>query len=149
MQRPMMDSMLMLDDADDAIEAAVGGKRRRGPLHWREAVIRATILSKLVARVMFSKPFRIRRREPEDGQPVTTRLFRGLGYRLLFVPIFLALASAALVYRGTHPVRHSSAKLPAVPGVFYESLEFAGPDGHPLMAWFVPVVDEKRVLEFR
>ena len=150
MQRPMMDPMLMLDEADDAMEAAVGGRKsRRSALRWREAVIRATILSKFIAKVMFSKPFRIRRREPEDGQPVTRRLFRGLGYRLLFVPIFLALAAAALVYRGTHPVRPTSAKLPAVPGVFYESLEFNGPDGHPLMAWFVPVVDEKRVIELK
>jgi pimeloyl-ACP methyl ester carboxylesterase len=148
MQRPMMDPMLMLDDGEDAVEP--GGRRRRGAaMRWREGLTRAAVLTKVVARVLFSKPFRIRRREPEDGQPVTARLFRGLGYRLLFVPIFLALAAAALVYRGTHPVRHTSAKLPAVPGVFYESLEFAGPDGHPLMAWFVPVVDEKRVIELK
>jgi pimeloyl-ACP methyl ester carboxylesterase len=146
MQRPTMDPMLMLEDTDDPIEP---GRRRRAILRWREGLVRAAIFSKVVTRVLFSKPFRIRRREPEDGQPVTTRLFRGLGYRLLFVPIFLALAAAALVYRGTHPVRAISAKLPAVPGVFYETLEFAGPDGHPLMAWFVPVVDEKRVLELK
>ena len=96
MQRPMMDSMLMLDDGDDAIEPGDRRERRALLIRWREAVVRATTLSKAVSRVLFAKPFRIRRREPEDGQPVTTRFFRSLGYRLLFVPIFLALAAAAL-----------------------------------------------------
>jgi pimeloyl-ACP methyl ester carboxylesterase len=148
MQRPMMDPMLMLEDGDDPIDPA-GGGRRRPIRRLREQLVRAAVVSKIVTRVLFSKPFRIRRREPEDGQPVTTRLFRGLAYRLLFVPIFLTLAAAAFVYRGTHPVRVTSNTLPAVPGAFYETLEFNGPDGHPLMAWFVPVVDEKRVLELK
>ena len=141
MQRPMMDSLLMLED-DPAVEAA-----RKHPLRTQaEFVARAV---KLVARVLFSKPFRIRRREPQDEQPRVGRILKAAGYRLMFAPILIALASSALVFRGTHPLRASSDELPEVPATFYETLEFAGPDGHPLMAWFVPVVDAKRVLELK
>ena len=141
MQRPMMDPMLMLED-----DPGFSPRRPHPIRHALSAIARG---ARVAGRVMVSKPFRIRRREPEDKQPILTRFVKAVGYRLMFVPIFVALAAAALVYRGTHPVRAGSDKLPAVPGTFYETLEFNGPDGHPLMAWFVPVVDAKRVLEMK
>jgi hypothetical protein len=144
MQRPVMDPMLsMLDDVEpDA------GERLRGRL--RDVAERAWGVVRAAGRVLFSKPFHAAkpREDGEHGSPVA-RFFRGVGYRLLFVPIFLALFCAALVYRGTHPLRPVSSKLPEVPGVFYETLEFNGPDGYPLMAWFVPVIDARRVLEMK
>lgn len=142
MQRPMMDPMLLLED-----EPILSGLPRRGRV--REGFLRAGRGAKWVGRILFSKPFRVRRREPEEQQPLAVRFVRGVGYRLLFAPILLALSASALVYRGTHPLRVSSDKPPEVPAVFYETLEFNGPDGHPLMAWFVPVVDAKRVLELK
>jgi pimeloyl-ACP methyl ester carboxylesterase len=141
MQRPVMDPMLTMEDAA-AVEADRFSRRRK----QLERLYRA---ARSMARVLFSKPFTGRHRNPEDQLPLATRLAKGLGYRLLFVPIFLALAATAFVYRGTHPVRLTSNKLPAVPGVFYETIQFSGPDAHPLMAWFVPVIDAKRVLELK
>jgi pimeloyl-ACP methyl ester carboxylesterase len=141
MQRPMMDPMLMLEDD--------GGMSPRRPHPIRHALGAIVRGARVAGRVLFSKPFRIRRRELQDQQPLVTRFVKAVGYRLLFAPIFVALASAALVYRGTHPMRVGSDKLPLVPGAFYETVEFNGPDGHPLMAWFVPVVDAKRVLEMK
>ena len=147
MQRPVMDPMLsMLDDVEpDA------GERLRGQL--REAAERVWRVARAAGRMLFSKPFHAPKPRAEgevpDGSSPAGRFVRGLGYRLLFVPIFLALFCAALVYRGTHPVRYASSKLPEVPGVFYETLEFNGLDGYPLMAWFVPVIDAKRVLDMK
>lgn len=141
MQRPVMDPMLLLDD-----EPLLPSRPKSPAREHLDMLLRGV---KWVGRVLFSKPFRVRRRDPDLARPLAVRFVRGLGYRLLFVPIFVALAASALVYRGTHPFRAFSEKLPLVPTTFHETLEFNGPDGHPLMAWFVPVVDAKRVIELR
>jgi pimeloyl-ACP methyl ester carboxylesterase len=143
MQRPVMDPMLLAEPEDPILP------RRGRTNQLRELFKRAFAVTRRVAKVLFSKPFHVRKREPQESAPTLARFLRGVGYRLLFVPIFLALAASALVYRGTHPVRAANDKLPEVPGVFYETLEFSGADGQPLMAWFVPVVDAKRVLELK
>lgn len=139
MQRPVMDPMLLLDD-----EPLLPSRPKSPAREHLDLLLRGV---KWVGRVLFSKPFRTRHRDPDKAKPLAVRLVRGLAYRLMFVPIFLALAAAALVYRGTHPFRAFSDKLPLVPTTFHETLEFNGPDGHPLMAWFVPVVDARRVIE--
>jgi pimeloyl-ACP methyl ester carboxylesterase len=134
-----MDPMLLLDD-----EPLLPTRPKSPAREHLDQLLRAV---KWVGRVLFSKPFRIRHRDPEQSLPLATRLVRGLAYRLMFVPILLALAASAFVYRGTHPFRGFSAKLPQLPTTFHETIEFNGPDGHPLMAWFVPVVDARRVIE--
>jgi pimeloyl-ACP methyl ester carboxylesterase len=150
MQRPVMDPMMTFGGDDDVATRAVAALDPRSRL-WgrlREAAVHIFHAGRSVGRVLFSKPLR-RRRDPESQQPIVGRLVRAFAYRALFVPIFLALWAAALVYRGTHPVRFGSDKLPAVPSMFYETLEFNGADGCPLMAWFVPVIDAHRVLELK
>ena len=139
MQRPVMDPMLLLDD-----EPLLPSRPKSPAREHLDQVLRVV---KWVGKLLFSKPFRLRRRDPEQSLPLATRLVRGFAYRAMFVPIFLALAASAFVYRGTHPFRAFSEKLPQVPVTFHETLEFTGPDGHPLMAWFVPVVDARRVIE--
>jgi pimeloyl-ACP methyl ester carboxylesterase len=141
MQRPVMDPMLLLDD-----EPLLPSRPKSPAREHLDMLLRG---ARWVGRVLFSKPFRVRHRDPDKAKPLAVRLARGLAYRMLFVPIFVALAASALVYRGTHPFRAFSDKLPLVPHTFHETLEFNGPDGHPLMAWFVPVVDAKRVIEMR
>lgn len=143
MQRPVMDPMQMLVEDDSPVHAGPHPSRLRAGMGQ---VARGV---KWAARLMASRPFPIRRRDPEDARPVVERLAKWVGYRMLFMPIFIALAAAALVFRGTHPIRLASDTLPEVPGVFYETTQFAGPDGYPLMAWFVPVVDAKRVIELK
>lgn len=123
--------------------------RHRRMRMLRERLRRLGQAMRSATRFLFSRPWHARRAESEDGEPIGSRFFRALAYRALFVPIFLALAAAALVYRGTHPIRGTSDNLPAVPGTFYETLEFKGSDNLPLMAWFVPMVDERRVIELK
>jgi pimeloyl-ACP methyl ester carboxylesterase len=152
MQRPVMDPMLMFGEEDAAVAARVARAVSPHSRVWaklREAWVHARHAARLVGRLLFSKPLS-RRRDPEAEKPLASRLIRGFAYRALFVPIFLALAAVALVYRGTHPLRFGSDKLPAVPAVFYETLEFnSTADNTPLMAWFVPVIDAQRVLELK
>jgi pimeloyl-ACP methyl ester carboxylesterase len=151
MQRPVMDPMLMFGEEDAAVAARVAKAVSPHSRVWaklREAWVHARHAARVVGRLLFSKPL-ARRRDPESQQPLASRLVRGFAYRALFIPIFLALWAVALVYRGTHPMRFGSDKLPAVPSMFYETLEFNGADGTPLMAWFVPVVDAQRVLELK
>jgi pimeloyl-ACP methyl ester carboxylesterase len=151
MQRPVMDPMLMFGEDDAAVAARVARAVSPHSRVWaklREAWVHARHAARVVGRLLFSKPLS-RRRDPESQQPIAARLVRAFAYRALFIPIFLALWAAALVYRGTHPVRFGTDKLPAVPSMFYETLEFNGADGTPLMAWFVPVVDAQRVLELK
>lgn len=152
MQRPVMDPMLMFGEEDAAVAERVARAVNPHSRVWaklREAWAHACHALRLVGRLLFSKPLS-RRRSPESQQPIVARFVRGFAYRSLFIPIFLALWAVALVYRGTHPLHFGSDKLPAVPGVFYETLEFnSAADGTPLMAWFVPVVDAQRVLELR
>jgi pimeloyl-ACP methyl ester carboxylesterase len=144
MQRPVMDPMLMLDD-----EPLLPRRGQRSRAH--EMLASAARAARWSARLLFSSPFRARRRDAEAvATPRISRWTRGLAYRMSFVPIFVALFASSLVYRGTHPVHFAGDKLPEVPGVFYETLEFNGTaDGQPLMAWFVPVVDAKRVIELK
>jgi pimeloyl-ACP methyl ester carboxylesterase len=139
MQRPVMDPMLLLDD-----EPLLPSRPKSPAREHLDMLLRG---ARWVGRVLFSKPFRVRHRDPDKAKPLAVRLVRGAAYRLLFVPIFVTLAASALVYRGTHPFRAFSDKLPLVPSTFHETLEFGGPDGHPLMAWFVPVVDARRVID--
>jgi pimeloyl-ACP methyl ester carboxylesterase len=144
MQRPVMDPMQMLVADDDPVLKP--GRVER----FRAFAGRLNRAGRAVGRVLFAKPFRLRRRDPEQDQPVAARFAKAMAYRLLFAPIFLALAASAYVYRGTHPLRVVEDDLPAVPGVFYETVQFNGADdGYPLMGWFVPVVDAKRVLEMK
>lgn len=147
MQRPVMDPMGMLADLDPSTRAGAAAAPKGFRARLRMGFVRIWRVGRAIWRVLASKPFYVRGSNPEDEQALAVRWMKGLGYRLLFAPILIALMASALVYRGTNPVRITSDKLPAVPGTFYETVEFEGPDGHPLMAWFVPVIDAKRVLE--
>jgi hypothetical protein len=83
----------------------------------------------------------------KDSAPLATRLVRGLCYRLLFAPILLALAAAALVFAGTHPSRQTFDADPRTHGVYYDPVAFSSVDGTSLEGWIVPMVDARMVME--
>jgi hypothetical protein len=79
----------------------------------------------------------------------SSRFLRGLCYRLLFVPLIIALIACALVYTGTHPPAVASIIDPTYHGIYYDPVSLVAEDGAPLEAWMIPVVDAHRVLEDR
>jgi hypothetical protein len=79
----------------------------------------------------------------------SSRFLRGLCYRLVFVPLIVALIACALVYTGTHPPAVASSVDPTYHGIYYDPVSLVAEDGAPLEAWLIPVVDAKRVLEDR
>jgi pimeloyl-ACP methyl ester carboxylesterase len=76
-----------------------------------------------------------------------SRFIRGLCYRLLFLPLLMALAVMSLVYSGTHPPAVASAMDPTCHGIYYDPVNFVADDGTPLEAWLLPAVDARRVIE--
>lgn len=140
MQRPVMDVMYLQDD----------GEHTPRPKRFRDRLIPAWRLLQKLLRVLFSQPVHFRRRGANfvDPTPISVRIVKGALYRLLFVPVLLALAAAAFVFAGTHPLRADPPQV-KVPGVYYETVQFTSPDGTKLEGWYVPVIDAKRVLEER
>src|SRR4051812_17173665 len=95
MERPMMHPSF-LDEADSSAgETKAPRKRIR--------IVRPVL--RFVGRVLFGDAFSLGRRRDVtiEGVPFLTRVFRGLLYRLAFVPIFVVAVVAAIVFAGTHP----------------------------------------------
>lgn len=86
-----------------------------------------------------------RRLKIEVGTPFH-RFVKGLCYRMLFLPLAMALVACVLVYNGTHPAIASTAIDPSCHGLNYDPIEFLGDGGVKLEGWLVPVLDAKRVL---
>jgi hypothetical protein len=109
----------------------------------------ATAAGELIV-LLFSDPFAglRRRRVHVDEGPIALRLFRGLVYRLAFVPVVCILFIAALVYAGTHPVIPSDATAvdPSAQGLYFERVVLTSDDGTHIDGWLVPVTDAGRIL---
>jgi hypothetical protein len=82
----------------------------------------------------------------EDASPLR-RVFLGLFYRLLLVPVALVLFVAVLVYTGSHPPRMSGITDPLSSGTYYDPVNFVSADGTCLEGWFVPALEAKTILE--
>lgn len=82
----------------------------------------------------------------EDGT-FWQRVFRGVAYRLAFVPLLAALSACALVYSATHPPAHSPGIDPTSQGIYYDPVSLVGDDGTRFDGWLIPVLDPKHVLE--
>ncbi|HEX3356576.1 MAG TPA: hypothetical protein VHS31_06300, partial [Tepidisphaeraceae bacterium] len=104
-------------------------------------------LIKLTVRVLLWDPLRRRSREwrAEDGTP-WEQFCRGLLYRLTFLPIFVALAVAAMVYAGTHPRQQTNELDPSSQGIYYDPVTLRSEDGVRLEAWIVPVFEASQIL---
>jgi predicted alpha/beta-fold hydrolase len=97
--------------------------------------------------VLLAAPFgRQRHFRNEDGTR-TSRILRGLMYRLAFTPLLLVGFLVAIVLSATHPRRGVQATDPQSYGVYYDPVNFLADDGARLDGWLVPVIDAKRVNE--
>jgi pimeloyl-ACP methyl ester carboxylesterase len=137
MQRPVMNPMFLEADAESASPA----KRRRrffSPIGLIGRIMLADVCFWRSARQL----------QIEDASPLA-RIFRGLLYRLLFVPVVLACVVIALVYLGTHPPRVTSMLDPLSQGTYYDPISFVSEDGLRLDGWLVPLLDAKIVLQRR
>lgn len=133
MQRPVMSPSFAEED--------VSPKRR-----WADLLRPAWRGIRWSARLLLADIFSRRGRlKVELGAPFT-RFLRGACYRMLFLPLALVLASAALVYSGTHPGTVVAAIDPSCQGLNYDAVDFLGEGGVKLEGWLVPVLDAKRVL---
>lgn len=106
--------------------------------------------AKAVGRVLFWRPIAFRRGDKlrvEDGH-AAARFMKAVAYRLVFVPIFLALWSAALVFSGTHANMASAMAEPdpSALGIYYDPVSFLTEDHVALDGWLIPVIDAKRIL---
>jgi pimeloyl-ACP methyl ester carboxylesterase len=147
MQRPLMDPTFLPD---------VPTKTRPPKVKlWRRLLRQAVRPLKVLAKVLFYKPWH---REPTTmlagGSPGPGRsdfnfhrFCRSLLYRLLFVPVLLVLALAAIVYAGTHPRQSPSDLDPSSEGVYYDAVSFLSDDGVRLEGWLIPVLEPKLVVK--
>src|SRR5947209_2334390 len=121
----------------------------RAPTRWADRLQPARALFAWCGRLMLRDVFG---RGPGLTIEVGTsagRFVRGLCYRMLFLPLVVALIASALVYNGTHPPALGSVLDPTCHGIYYDPVSFAGEDRTPLEGWLVPVLDAKRVLAER
>lgn len=135
MQRPIMNPMFLEPDSNPN-EPSAPRRRRFRPLT-------------LFARFMLADLClwrSSRRLKIEDGSPIQ-RLLRSLLYRLLFVPVVMAMVVVAMVYVGTHPPRIRSVLDPLSQGMYYDPVSFAAADGARLEGWLIPLLDAKTVME--
>jgi hypothetical protein len=135
MQRPIMHPTY-LDEPP--------ARPKRSIFHRLRPVLR---ILKLIVRVLLWDPLRRRSRELriEDGTP-WEQFCRGLLYRLTFLPVFVALAVAALVYAGTHPHQQTNELDPSSQGIYYDPVTLRTDDGVRLEAWIVPVLEANQIL---
>jgi hypothetical protein len=137
MQRPVMHPQY-LDDLDS--------EPKRAP---RFARIKR--LLRLGGRILLTEMFFWRSSagvKIEDAPPFV-RFVRGLLYRLAFVPIFVVIVVAAIVYSSTHPPVSYSRLDPGAQNMYFNPIDITSADGVKLNAWVVPVIDARKILEQR
>lgn len=119
---------------------------------WRrawEALKPVWRIVRIALRVLVWNPL-VRRRDGqfrnEDGT-TWQRLTRGLCYRIAFLPVFVAIIVAMVVWCATHPQFASASTDPNAKGVYYETVSFK-PEGVPAIdAWLVPQIDARKVID--
>lgn len=136
MQRPVMNPNFV-------DEPAAAETRTAGPSRW----VRAARLLVRLGRIFVTDLLRYRRDglRVDVGSPLS-RFVRGLMYRLMFVPIVLAIIVTALVATATHPRPTPAVADPTSAGIYYDPVELLSLDNTRLEGWLVPVIDAHRVL---
>jgi hypothetical protein len=108
-------------------------------------------LATTVWRVLLSRPWASRRRvateAPSAEGALAGRVVRGLVYRMIFLPFFIAGVAGLLVYAGTHPPAVAIMRDPISVGIYYDAVTFITRDECRLDGWLVPVLDAKKVLQ--
>jgi pimeloyl-ACP methyl ester carboxylesterase len=137
MQRPMMDPTFVKD--------LVNSKRKRPA--YLKLVGKA---AKWFGRSLVSNPLVVRRPDEQEKRVSLVKLGLRMAVSwVIFVPLLAGLATALLVFVGTHPQTPMVVADPASQGVYYEPVTFASEDSIILNGWLVPAIDAKRVLEDR
>ena len=137
MQRPMMDPTFVKD--------LVNAKRKRPA--YLQFLGKAF---KWFGRSLVSNPLVVRRPDEQEKRVSLVKLgMRMLISWVIFVPLLAALATALLVFVGTHPKAPAVVADPASQGVYYEAVNFTSEDSVNLTGWLVPAIDARRVLEDR
>jgi hypothetical protein len=148
MERPILNPMLAMIEEHDASEPAKPlGRAGRLFAAVRFVFGRAWRMVRWVVRCLLSKPLARRRTgfRNEDGSFVG-RFCKGLAYRMLFLPLLVAIMASAFVFSGTHPKSKAVELDPSSSGLYYDPVAFTSADGTHLEAWIVPVVSAKEVL---
>lgn len=142
MQRPILNPGISPDDPTHSAP--------RRTLQWLVARAWLRNAGRLLWRMLTYNPLRVGpvRVRIEDGT-FYQRLFRGICYRLTFVPIVAALSAAALVWTATHPPVHAPLMDPSSMGIYYDPVSLMSEDGTRFEGWLVPVVDARQVLEHK
>ena len=136
MHRPIMNPNWVDDDS--------APKQRT----WWDRLAPVRRVLRLVGKILLWDPLtrtRFRGLRIEDGTP-WERFCRGLLYRLTFIPVFVALTVAALVYSGTHPRQNANEVDPNAQGIYYDAVTLRTDDGVRLEAWLVPVLEADQIL---
>ncbi len=122
---------------EDAQAAVAGEPRwlRVGRLLWR-------VLGLLFTDIFGRKksPLRV------DKGRRFSRFLRGLLYRMMFIPVLIAIIVTVLVAVGTHPQGSAPVTDPASQGIYYDPVDFLAADDTHLEGWLIPVMDARRVL---
>src|SRR4051794_30766866 len=148
MERPILNPMLaLIEEPDTAEPAPPPGRAGRLLKIVRLMFARGFRLVRWFIRCLFSKPLARRKTtfRNEDGS-IVGRFCKGLAYRVLFLPLLLAVMASAFVFSGTHPKVKSVELDPSSAGLYYDPVAFVSADGTHLEAWIVPVVSAKEVL---
>ncbi len=133
MQRPVMNPTFF--DETPVIQRPAG---RRIPIK--------RLLRWLVC-LLLSHPLRRRRQEvSSDAGPLSSRIMRGLLYRLILLPFLIVSLVVVLVLWGTHPIPIRMDVDPGSEGIYYDPVRFLSEDGTALEAWLIPAIDERMVL---
>jgi len=136
MQRPVMDPTFL----KDVVKA-----KRKGLPYW-QFVKRS---AKWFGRSLLSNPLVVRRPDDPWKPSYFKLLVRMVVTWSIFAPVLVGLTAFILVWLGTHPSVPLTVADPNSQGCYFDTLQFASGDGTPLMAWELPVVDAKRVLDER
>src|SRR4051812_45836885 len=136
MERPILNPMLALIEEPDAPEPAPPvGRLGRFFGAIRFVFNRTWRIVRWFIRCLFSKP--LSRRQPafrnEDGSAVG-RFCKGVAYRVLFVPLLVAIMASAFVFAGTHPKPRPVELDPSSAGLYYDPVAFVSADGTHLEA---------------
>lgn len=133
MQRPVMDPLF--------VKPFEAPKKRAGPIVLLFSAVR------WVGKTLISRPLALYKpgQQPRVFRPMA-EFVRAAACQAVFLPLALCLTAGVLVYIGTHPSTPAIALDPNSQGIYFDQVSLTSDDGTPLMAWFSPVIDARRVL---
>lgn len=141
MDRPVMDPTYSEDPSGASTDPMIARLWRAMAPLWR--------IAKIALRVLVWNPL-VRRRDGqfrnEDGT-TWQRVWRGIFYRVAFLPFIIAMLVAMCVWASTHPRYAAAAINPNARGVYYETVKLKTLDATTFQGWLIPQVDARKILD--